>query len=74
MLSLALTLLLSVSGAAADPASTTAEPAQPKKICRAAPSTGSRLAKKICRTQEEWNKQDESARDYLPIQKSGGGI
>ncbi|MBL0916027.1 MAG: hypothetical protein IBJ13_11090 [Sphingopyxis sp.] len=62
MLSLALTLLLSAASpdaTAAEPAPTTtpAKPAKVKKVCRNDDNTGSRLKKKTCRTQEEWDNQ-----------------
>lgn len=71
MLSFALTLLLTAAApeAAAEPAPTTtaAKPVKPKKICRGEANTGSRLAKKVCRTQEEWDNQADSARDDVRL-------
>lgn len=66
MLSLAFALLL--SAAAPDSSSTpvptteSAKPPKRPKICREDEHTGSRMRKKICKTQEEWNNQDSNFR------------
>jgi hypothetical protein len=57
----------SATTAAGDPA--TQPPAQPKKICRSIDVLGSKIAKRVCATQEEWaafnNHAREDAQDGL---------
>lgn len=61
-----LSTLLAASGVA-EPASeaksapATAQKARPKKICRTAGLTGSRIAKKQCKTQEQWDQAEYAA-------------
>ena len=77
-LSLALVLLASASSNSTAPAEVTvnpttvaaAKPAKPKKICKSIAVTGSRLGKRECKTQEQWE-QGESAMELG--QKSGRG-
>ena len=38
---------------------------KPKKICRREKETGSRIAKRVCRTEEQWASQDGNTRDSL---------
>lgn len=70
MLSLALSLLIST--AAAPDATTTQRtdggteaPAKEKLVCRRDPNTGTRLAKRICKTQEEWNREADTVSQRL---------
>lgn len=77
MLSLALTLLLSAAApdaSAADTAPTTtpAKPAKVKKVCRNDDNTGSRLKKKTCRTQEEWDNLPNNLRGDSRLSGAGG--
>lgn len=66
MLTLMMSLALSAATAeapATQPATETAaqpEKAKPKLICRRVADTGSRLAQRECRTQEDWNRQADS--------------
>lgn len=78
-LSFALLLLASASSNSTVPAEVTtvkpttvaaAKPAKPKKICKSIAVTGSRLGKRECKTQEQWE-QGESAMELG--QKSGRG-
>jgi hypothetical protein len=41
--------------------STNGQQAKPKKICRSVSLTGSRLAKKQCKTQEQWDQAEYAA-------------
>ncbi|MBN8846380.1 MAG: hypothetical protein J0H88_24365 [Sphingomonadales bacterium] len=76
MLSLALTLLLSAAApeatTAPEPTTNTAKPQKPKKICRNDDNTGSRLKKKTCRTQDEWNNQATDVRGDVRLGGAGG--
>lgn len=78
MLSLAFALLLSAAApeatTAPEPATTTttAKPPKPKKICRNDDNTGSRLKKKTCRTQDEWNNQATDVRGDVRLGGAGG--
>jgi hypothetical protein len=68
LIALALMLSASVASGSATPASDNSEPAtpettvkkeKPKKICKSSPTAvGSRLAKRVCKTEEEWAKED----------------
>ena len=78
-LSLALLLLASASSNSTAPAEVTtskptaviaAKPVKPKKICKGIAVTGSRLGKRECKTQEQWE-QGESTMELG--QKSGRG-
>lgn len=54
-------LLLALTGQQAEP---TPVPAKEKKICRVQETTGSRLgAKRICKTQAEWDEIAANARN-----------
>ncbi len=61
-----MSILLAASSSAADTATTPPtpqaqpKPAKPKKICKDVEMTGSRLGKRECKTQEQWD-QSESA-------------
>ncbi|MFN3451840.1 MAG: hypothetical protein ACK4ZE_06735 [Sphingorhabdus sp.] len=55
---------------AADTAAQEAPKAKPKKICRTTGLTGSRIAKKQCKTQEQWD-QAESASELSVKGKAG---
>jgi hypothetical protein len=69
IIALALCLALSTAGtvAAADGTDTTAAPAakpvkkeKPKRICKNDPRvTGTRISKRICKTEEEWAKKED---------------
>lgn len=79
MLSLALTLLIASaapeSNTTTDQATTTpAKPEKPKKICRNDDNTGSRLRKKTCKTQEQWNSQEDfDARNDTRLHSGAAG-
>lgn len=55
---------------AAGEAAQEAPKAKPKKICRTTGLTGSRIAKKQCKTQEQWD-QAESASELTVKGKAG---
>lgn len=64
MLSLALSLLLSAAAAPEATASQSADgatetPVKEKLICRRVQPSNSRLAKRECRTQKEWNEASD---------------
>jgi hypothetical protein len=69
-------ILLAASGTseaaprAADAAAQEAPKSKPKKICRTTGLTGSRIAKKVCKTQEQWD-QAESASELSVKGKAG---
>ncbi|MEY4619761.1 MAG: hypothetical protein RIS65_933 [Pseudomonadota bacterium] len=69
-------LLLAASGTSeaapptADAAAQEAPKAKSKKICRTTGLTGSRIAKKLCKTQEQWD-QAESASELTVKGKAG---
>ena len=73
---LVFSLLLAASGTseaaprAADAATQEAPKSTPKKICRTTGLTGSRIAKKQCKTQEQWD-QAESASELTVKGKAG---
>jgi hypothetical protein len=73
---LVFSLLLAASGTseaaprAADAATQEAPKSKPKKICRTTGLTGSRIAKKQCKTQEQWD-QAESASELTVKGKAG---
>jgi hypothetical protein len=73
---LVFSLLLAASGTseaaprATDAAAQEAPKAKPKKICRTTGLTGSRIAKKQCKTQEQWD-QAESASELSVKGKAG---
>ena len=73
---LVFSLLLAASGTseaaprAADAVAQEAPKAKPKKICRTTSLTGSRIAKKQCKTQEQWD-QAESASELSVKGKAG---
>ena len=73
---LVFSLLLAASGTseaaprAADAATQEAPKSKPKKICRTTGLTGSRIAKKQCKTQEQWD-QAESASELSVKGKAG---
>ena len=73
---LVFSLLLAASGTSeaapptADAAAQEAPKAKPKKICRTTGLTGSRIAKKQCKTQEQWD-QAESASELTVKGKAG---
>lgn len=50
------------SPATAKPGIATSKSDKPKRICRAGERTGSRLARPICKTQEQWNSADDSSK------------
>ena len=55
---------------AAAPAAAEAPKPKPKKICRSDPrATGTRLARRVCKTEEEWAKPQDGAQ----IQTQGRG-
>jgi hypothetical protein len=55
---------------AADATAQEAPKSKPKKICRTTGLTGSRIAKKQCKTQEQWD-QAESASELSVKGKAG---
>jgi hypothetical protein len=55
---------------AADAAPTAVQKVKPKRICRTTGLTGSRIAKKQCKTQEQWD-QAESASELSVKGKAG---
>jgi curli biogenesis system outer membrane secretion channel CsgG len=61
VLSLALSAAAPEAAEAAAPTTTTtaAKPAKPKKICRSDADTGSRLKTRTCKTQEQWDNQQQ---------------
>ncbi len=67
MFSLTLALMLAASDA---PAATppAAKPEKPKKICRAAERTGSRMSKRICKTADEWAIYDRGDNAKMDLQ------
>ena len=73
---LVFSLLLAASGTseaaprAEDAATQEAPKSKPKKICRTTGLTGSRIAKKQCKTQEQWD-QAESASELTVKGKAG---
>jgi hypothetical protein len=70
---LVFSLLLIASDAAprvADAPAQEAPKSKPKKICRTTGLTGSRIAKKQCKTQEQWD-QAESASELSVKGKAG---
>lgn len=67
MIDLFLSLALAAAvapDAAAEPAApstqTAAKPAKPKKICQVQRKTGSTINKRVCKTVEDWNSQDNT--------------
>ena len=74
---LTLILSLALSAAAADAATSQtatetaapAKPAKPKLICRRIADTGSRLAERECRTQEDWDRQADTTGKKLGSSK-----
>lgn len=78
MLSLALTLLLASAAPESNTTTdqTTTAPAKPekaRKVCRNDDNTGSRLRKKTCKTQEQWNNQQTDIRGDVRLGGAGGG-
>ena len=79
MLSLVLSLMLSAAApeaaTPADPATTTAKPKKPKKICESHTNTGSRMKRQTCKTQEEWDNQQQTnvGSDARLTRGTGGG-
>jgi hypothetical protein len=70
---LVFSLLLAASDAAprvVDAPAQEAPKSKPKKICRTTGLTGSRIAKKQCKTQEQWD-QAESASELSVKGKAG---
>jgi hypothetical protein len=73
---LVFSLLLAASGTSeaaprvADAPAQEAPKSKPKKICRTTGLTGSRIAKKLCKTQEQWD-QAESASELSVKGKAG---
>ena len=71
-----LSLLLAASSttepavSAADAAPPAVQKVKPKRICRTTGLTGSRIAKKQCKTQEQWD-QAESASELSVKGKAG---
>jgi hypothetical protein len=69
-------ILLAASGVseaaprATDTVAQEAPKSKPKKICRTTDLTGSRIAKKLCKTQEQWD-QAESASELTVKGKAG---
>lgn len=48
------------------PTETKTAAAEEKKVCRKVEKTGSRIGeKKVCKTQAEWDRIDDSAREYM---------
>lgn len=72
MLTLSLAMLLATSDAAAASPTTgapvAAKPEKPKKICRAAERTGSRMSKRICKTEDEWAVYDRGDKAKMDLQ------
>ena len=77
-----LTLMLSLALSAAAPdasASAEAAPAKPAKvkaakpklICKSETTTRSRMPTRICKTQEQWDAQNSTAKDELQTKSSG---
>jgi hypothetical protein len=65
-------LSLALAGAAvenppAEGATTTqpAKPAKPKKICKTVKMTGSNLGKRTCKTQDQWNGDQDASIDAI---------
>lgn len=74
MLTLMISLALATATAepaAQNPTPTTAT-AKPKKICRAEESVGSRLSRKTCKTQAEWDDQKLSDEATRASKRNGG--
>jgi hypothetical protein len=76
---IALTLILTVSASAAvaatqDDTTATApveKKKKPKKICKNDPRiTGTRIAKRICKTEDEWNKPEDGQEVSVKSQAS----
>ncbi|MEI4508192.1 hypothetical protein WBQ88_12675 [Sphingopyxis sp. CCNWLW253] len=71
MLTLVLSLALSAAApeAAEAPAPTTAaaKPAKPKKICRSEADTGTRMKTRTCKTQEQWDNQQQNVGNDLRV-------
>ncbi|TMM49816.1 hypothetical protein [Qipengyuania marisflavi] len=60
-----LTLAMTQPAVAQDTATSAEQPAKEKKVCKTQPpAVGSRLgARRVCRTQAEWDEQQQNARD-----------
>jgi hypothetical protein len=66
MMSLALAATTAEAPASQSATETAAKPAKkPKMICRRIADTGSRLAARECRTQEDWDRQADSISQQL---------
>lgn len=70
---LTLMLALALSGAATEAAAapseteaaTAPEKVKPKLVCRRVPNTGTRLAQRECKSQEQWNREADSISQRL---------
>lgn len=58
-------------GAAVQP--TSAKPEKPKKICRSVMLTGSRVAKRTCKTEDQWARPEADGNSQLMLQDHGNG-
>ena len=64
----ALLILIPAAGSAADQAAATGEvtaKAKPKKICHEEIRTGTRFSTQICKTKEEWDAENDKAKDAV---------
>lgn len=66
MFSLTLALMVAATDAVPAPPPPAAE--KPKKICRAAERTGSRMSKRICKTADEWAIYDRGDKAKMDLQ------
>lgn len=72
-----LTYLLFAAAAAASPPTATAQPAQErpraeKKICKSDDFVGSRIPRRICKTEAEWQAGKENAKETMNEISRGG--
>ena len=79
MLSLVLSLMLSAAAPEAappaDPATTTIKAKKPKQICQSHTNTGSRMKRQTCKTQQEWESEQQTnvGSDARLTHGAGGG-
>lgn len=79
---LILTASITVAGTAAaqdaapSPVSVAADaaPAKPKLLCQSVTPTGSHLSKRVCKTREQWQAEnDENSRDLQSLRRGSPG-
>ena len=63
--------LANVTGAVAAAPGDKASPTKSRRVCRSVQPSGSRLARRDCRTQEEWDSIQQKAQDGLLAQQTG---